>query len=182
MSTTYDALTRMAEAVPLGAAGLLFLPHLMGERGPVADPLARGALVGLTLCHGRAHVARAVIEGTVYQIRRLIEARARGAPPPGVVACGGAARSAFWMQMLADVTRLPLRVPEVVEAAALGAAILGGAAAGLLSVDEAQPRMVHSGAAYRPDPQRGAQYDAAYDRYCRLDDLLAPWFREEIEI
>jgi xylulokinase len=151
----------------------------MGERGPVADPLARGALVGLTLRHGRGHLARAVIEGTAYQLRRLIEARTDGAPPTTLVACGGAAHSPFWMQLLADVTRLPLRVPAVAEAAVLGAAILGGAAAGLITVEAAQQRMVRFGSSYAPDRERADQYEALYARYCRLDDLLAPWFHED---
>jgi xylulokinase len=176
--SSYDALVRLAEAVPPGAEGLFFLPHLMGERGPTADPLARGALVGLTLRHGRGHLVRAVIEGTAFQLRRLIDARASGAPPAGAVACGGAARSSLWMRVLADVTHLPLRVPAVVEAAALGAAILGGAAAGVLTVEEAQRRMVHPGPTFAPDSERSFQYEALYTHYCRLDDLLAPWFRE----
>jgi xylulokinase len=177
----YDTLTREAEAVPLGAEGLLFLPHLMGERGPVADPLARGALVGLTLSHTRGHVVRAVIEGTAYHLRHLIETRSEGRWPVAGVACGGAARSALWMQVLADVLALPLRVPAVVETAALGAAVLGGAAAGIHTVEEAQQRMVHPGPRYAPDAGRVQAYATLYRRYRRLDDLLAPWFRESIE-
>lgn len=177
----YDALTREAGAVPPGAEGLLFLPHLMGERGPVADPLARGALVGLTLSHTRGHVVRAVIEGTAYHLRHLIEVRSEGRWPVAGVACGGAARSALWMQVLADVLALPLRVPAVVETAALGAAILGGAAAGIQAVEEARRRMVHPGPQYTPDAGRVQAYAALYRRYRRLDDLLVPWFRECVE-
>ena len=75
VSASYDALVEAAAGVPPGAEGLFFLPHLMGERGPRPDPLARGALVGLTLLHGRGHVVRAVLEGTAFQIRRLLEER-----------------------------------------------------------------------------------------------------------
>ncbi|MGH2371005.1 MAG: xylulokinase, partial [Chloroflexota bacterium] len=200
VSASYEALTREAGEVPAGAEGLLFLPHLAGERGPQADPLARGALVGLTLRHGRGHVVRAVLEGTVFQIRRLLEARAGGAagrgttgessaaqggaaqggamPTAGLV-CGGAARSALWMQVLADVTTLPLRAPAVVEAGTLGASILGGVAAGLFSLEAAQARMVRPARTFVPDAPAAAQYEQLYARYCRLDDLLAPWFREE---
>jgi xylulokinase len=185
VSASYERLTAQAEAVPPGAEGLFFLPHLMGERGPASEPRARGALMGLTLRHGRGHVTRAVIEGTAFQLRRVIEARVaegRASRPVGGIACGGAARSALWLRMVADVTRLPLRVPGVVEAGALGAAILGGVAAGVLpSPEDGQGRMAKGGAAYAPDGGRAAQYDAVYARYCRLDDLLAPWFRESDE-
>jgi xylulokinase len=183
VSSSYETVTALAEQIPLGAEGLFFLPHLMGERGPVADPLARGALAGLTLRHGRGHVTRAVIEGTAYQLRKLIEARVAergGVALTGAIACGGAARSALWLQTIADVTRVPLRVPGVIEAAALGAAILGGVVGGVLpSIEAAQQCLVKAGAAYAPDDELARQYDALYARYCRLDDLLAPWFREE---
>lgn len=175
---SYDALTREAAAVPPGAEGLLFLPHLMGERGPRADPLARGALVGLTLRHGRPQVVRAVLEGTAFHLRCLMEDRLAGRQPTAAVVCGGAARSALWMQVLADVSNVPVRTPEVVEAGALGAAMLGGAAAGLLTVEEAPARMVRVANRYAPDPATAARYDALYARYAKLDDLLAPWFRE----
>src|SRR5262245_17567227 len=55
---SYDTLTQQAGAVSPGAEGLFFLPHLMGERGPQTDPLARGALIGLTLRHGRPQIVR----------------------------------------------------------------------------------------------------------------------------
>ena len=179
-AATYASLTHRAAGAPPGAEGLFFLPHLMGERGPVPDPLARGALAGLTLRHGQGHIARAVLEGTAFHLRRLIEGRFGDSPPAGAIACGGAARSALWMQILADVTRLPLRVPAVVEAAALGAAILGGVAAGALDEGDeagAGERMVRSGTSYAPHPEGAERYEALYERYRSLDDLLAPWFR-----
>jgi sugar (pentulose or hexulose) kinase len=81
------------------------------------------------------------------------------------------------MQLLADVTQLPLRVPKVVEAGVLGAAIFGGVAAGVVAPDTASSQMVHIGRTYTPNVALAARYDALYTRYCQLDDLLAPWFR-----
>jgi xylulokinase len=179
ISASYDAMTDLAESAPPGAEGLFFLPHLMGERGPSQNPQARGALVGLTLRHGRAHIVRSVLEGTAFQLRRIVEARSGGQPPTIGVACGGATRSALWMHMLADVTGLTMRVPEAVEVGALGAAMLGGEAAGLLTVASAPARMVRFSRTYTPDPAAAARYDRRYIRFCRLDDLLTPWFLEE---
>lgn len=181
VSASYDHLTHQAMLVPPGAEGLFFLPHLMGERGPKPDPLARGALVGLTLRHGREHVVRATLEGTAFHLRRLIEARAAehwpGAAPCAGVACGGAAHSPFWMQILADTTGLALRVPAVVEAGVLGAAMFGSIAAGLHTPASASQQMVHIGRIYQPDAANADCCNALYNRYCQLDDLLAPWFR-----
>ncbi len=182
VSASYDVLTRQAGDVPPGAEGLFFLPHLMGERGPQADPLARGALVGLTLRHGRPQLVRAILEGTAFHLRRLLEARAGSQWPDGGPAagatCGGAARSPFWMQLLADITHLELRVPMVCEAGVLGAAIFGGVAAGVVSLESAASQMVRIGRTYIPSAALAPRYDALYTRYCQLDDLLAPWFRQ----
>lgn len=178
---SYDALTRLARDVPPGAEGLFFLPHLMGERGPSDDPQARGALVGLTLRHNRPQTVRAVLEGTAFHLRRLLDVRTTalwldGLPATGV-ACGGAAHSPVWMQVLADITQMRLRVPLVVEGGVLGAAMLGGAAAGVLSLATAATRLVHAGTIYIPNAALAPVYGRLYSRYCELDDLLAPWFR-----
>jgi sugar (pentulose or hexulose) kinase len=159
----------------------------MGERGPRPAPAACGALVGLTLRHGRPHVTRAVLEGTAFQIRRIIEAHrraGRGGPVPaagvtGGIACGGAARSDVWMQILADVTGLTPRVPAAAECAALGAAMLGGAAAGAFTLAEAVARMTRYRRDYEPELGAAARYDGIYGRYCELDDLLLPWYDGE---
>jgi len=175
-------LTQQAADVPAGAEGLFFLPHLMGERGPQADPLARGALIGLTLRHSRPQMVRAILEGTVFHLRRLLEAQASAhwsaIKATAGVACGGAARSQLWMQLLADSTGMAVRVPAVVEAGVLGAAILGGVAAGILTRDTASSQMAHVGPTYTPNPVLAPRYNALYARYCQLDDMLAPWFRE----
>lgn len=179
----YRRLDHMADEIPLGAEGLFFLPHLMGERGPHPDPLARGALIGLTLRHGRSHLVRSILEGTAFQLRRVIEARLLANPDfgrelSGGVVCGGGARSALWVQILSDVTGLTLRIPAVFEAAALGAAMLGATAAGLGSLDEASARMIHYYSPRQPCRESSARYDGLFKRYCQLDDLLTPFFHE----
>ena len=65
----FDDLLKEAESIPAGSEGLLFLPYLSGERTPYPDPLARGAWVGLTLRHKRAHLTRAVLEGVAFSLK-----------------------------------------------------------------------------------------------------------------
>ncbi len=69
----YEVLNREAADVRPGSDGLYFLPYLSGERTPHADPLARGSFVGLTLTHGRGHLARAIMEGVTYAMRDSLE-------------------------------------------------------------------------------------------------------------
>src|SRR4029077_11351240 len=66
---SYDQITAEAAKVPAGSGGLLWTPYLMGERTPHLDPNARGALVGLTASHTRAHIIRAILEGVAFSLR-----------------------------------------------------------------------------------------------------------------
>ena len=66
-----ETLLGEAAATPPGADGLVFLPYLAGERSPIWDPEARGVLAGLTLGHGRGHIARAIVEASALAIRHV---------------------------------------------------------------------------------------------------------------
>jgi xylulokinase len=128
----YERLTAEAATVPPGAEGLLFLPYLSGERTPHLDPAARGAFVGLTARHSRAHLTRAVLEGVVFSLHdgfALI--RELGVPIREVRATGGGARSPLWRQILADTLALPVRRVVAEEGPAYGAVLLAGVASGV---------------------------------------------------
>ncbi|MFH1086266.1 MAG: FGGY family carbohydrate kinase [Chloroflexota bacterium] len=165
-----------AAGVPPGANGLIFLPHLMGERGPHADPRAKGALFGLTLAHGPAEIVRAVLEGCALQLRATFDAV--GWQREGdLVTVGGGAKSALWLQIIADATGAELLVPPVLEAGALGAAIQASVGVGLFpDVRAASDHLVRAGAPVRPDPARAALYDQVYAIYRELEERVAPLY------
>jgi xylulokinase len=127
----YDQLIDEAAAWPAGTEGLVFLPYLVGERTPHADPDARGAFVGLSVRHDRGALVRAVLEGVAFGLRDSLDliAELGGKPALGRVS-GGGARSELWLQIVASVLELPLERVAVDEGAAFGAAILGGVASG----------------------------------------------------
>jgi xylulokinase len=128
----YDQLMDEAAAWPAGTEGLLFLPYLVGERTPHADPDARGAFAGLSVRHDRGALVRAVLEGVAFSLRDSLDliAELGGRPELGRVS-GGGARSILWLQIVASVLELPLERVAVDEGAAFGAALLGGVAAGI---------------------------------------------------
>jgi len=172
----YSALIAQVEQVEPGAEGLIFLPHLMGERA-TNDPQAKGVFLGLTLAHGRAHLLRALLEGTALVLRQLLD-RSGYEPPQELLALGGGAKSSLWCQIIADVMDIPLSIPEVVETTSLGAAILAGVGVGLFpDVVEAAERMVRIESRCEPRAEWRACYDAIYALYCELDDVLIPYFR-----
>jgi xylulokinase len=121
----YELLTQSAEQVAVGCEGLVFLPYLSGERTPHPDPHARGAFVGLTLRHSKAHLTRAVLEGVSYGLKDSLSLMQElGIRPDKVILSGGGARSSLWKQMLADIFESPCSLVNAREGAAYGAALL----------------------------------------------------------
>jgi len=130
----YVYLTQLAEEVPAGSGGLLFLPLLAGERAPYWNANARGVFFGLSLFHEKKHMIRSVLEGVIYRIHSVAEALEElSGPIEEIRASGGFARSTFWRQIMADVLSTPVTVPDAIEASGLGAAQLG-----LLAMGEIQ--------------------------------------------
>jgi glycerol kinase len=118
--------------------GVYFVPALTGLGSPHWDPYARGTVVGLTRGATRAHLARAALEAMAYQAVDAIDAmRGAGAEPLEELRADGAATVNQWlMQFQADVLGVPVVVPEVAETTAMGAALLAGVGADLLTLDQ----------------------------------------------
>ena len=164
---SYVRLTDEAAAVPAGCQGLLFAPYLMGERTPHLDPDARGALVGLTATHTRAHVIRAILEGVAFSLRDTLtlfdEMKVR---VNRIRLGGGGARSPLWRQIQADVYGHEVEIVEAEEGAAYGAAILAGVGAGAWrSVDEACAAVVRVAKTVKPDTGAVKTMNDAYARF-----------------
>jgi xylulokinase len=179
--TPHDALTQEAAASPPGAHGVVFLPHMMGERAPIWDPHARGVFFGLSLSTTRGDMIRAVMEGAAYAMRHLLELieDSSGVRVQRVVTVGGASRNALWRQIKADVWNVELVTSPVSEATALGAAITAAVGVGLYGdYAEAVSQMVPPAAeSIRPDPAQHARYEHPYRVYRRLYPALAESMR-----
>ncbi|MGA9162398.1 MAG: FGGY family carbohydrate kinase [Actinomycetota bacterium] len=179
LGDAYDLLSREAERVPPGAEGLVFLPCMQGAMAPEWNGAARGVFYGLTLAHSRAHMTRAILEGSAFALRDILEAMvAAGLEVNRLTIVGGGAKGPLWRQIKADVTGLPVRVPTSVETTATGAAIVASVASGLHgNVADA----VRTFVSYRPEhhePDHGARhsYDEAYRRYRAVYAALRPVF------
>jgi ribulokinase len=169
-------LNEEAAALPPGAEGLLALDHFQGNRTPHTDPLARGAIVGLSLHHGMAHIFRAVMEGIGFGTRAIVDGmRAAGFEANEIVAGGGATNSPLWLQIHADTADLPVVVPDVNEAPALGSAILAAVGAGrFATIEEGIAAMVRPGRRIEPIAANVARYQEIYARYAALYAALKP--------
>ena len=174
--TLFDAL---AASVPPGAGGLVLQPHWSpGVRHPAAD--ARGSVIGFGPEHGRAHLARAILEGQAHALREgaaLLE-RATRRKVDRLVFVGAASRSDLAMQIVADVIGRPAMRLHTAEAAALGAALCAAVGAGLhADFATAAAAMVRPGLRFEPRAEASALYAQLHRRVYRpLTGRLAPLF------
>ncbi len=174
----YDLITAEAATVPPGAEGLLFLPYLSGERTPHKDPYARGAFIGLSPRHTKAHMARAVLEGVSFGMRDSVEIlRELDVPVWEVRISGGGGKSPFWRQLMADVCNAPMVVTNVDEGPAFGAAILAAVGAGCYaSVEEACDATLRVVDATQPDGALLRKYEEWAYFYKKAYADLAEYF------
>jgi xylulokinase len=166
----------MKEAVqaPAGADGLLWAPYLMGERTPHLDPNARGALVGLTAQHTRAHVIRAILEGVAFSLRDTFTIfRELSVPVKSIRLGGGGARGSLWQQIQADIYGTPVDLVAAEEGAAYGAALLAGVGAGAWrSVEAACETAVHVAKRVEPITKNVELMNRRYEEYQKLYPTL----------
>jgi glycerol kinase len=155
----------LAESIQ-GNDGVYFVPALTGLGAPHWDPYARGTIVGLTRGTTKAHLARATLEAICYQTRDVVDAMSRdaGVPLTELRADGGAVSNSFLMQFQADSLGVPVRIPQVTETTALGAAYLAGLAVGFW--DSREQIQAHW--------QQAAEYVPTMDAIQR-DKLYARW-------
>jgi xylulokinase len=168
------ALNREAARVPPGALGLTFLPYLQGERTPHRDADARGAFVGLSLAHGRAHLARAVAEGICFGLRDSLEIL-RGLTPEldRVLVTGGGAKSPHIRRLQADIYGVPVVRVNREEGPAYGAALLAAVGAGAFAdVASACAATIKRRQPEVPDPARHEAYAQPYARFRALYPAL----------
>lgn len=176
----YKLLDGMAEKVPPGSDGLIFMPHMMvGERAPYWDEHLRGGLLGITVYHTRAHIFRAILEGVAYAMRFSLEAAwETGIKINRATLVDGGARSPLWRQIIADVTGLRMSYIPGAQGAPLGDAILAGLGTkAILShsvIDEWMPEKIEMS----PDPKREEVYSHYYNLYRAALEASKPIFKE----
>ncbi len=160
-----------AKDVPPGANGVLFLPFLTGERAPFVAPDAAGSFHGMRINTTKADLARAVMEGTGYSLRHCLDAS--GAPAPErVVLTGGGARNALWCQIVADILGVTIIANASEDHGLWGAALLGGAAAGLS--DPLNGARDEDFETYQPDVAAYAVYSAQFPIYLTAIEASQP--------
>ena len=172
-----------ASKAPCGSEGVLVIPFFNGERTPNL-PNGRASITGLTSANtNRANIARASLESAVFAMRGGLEAfRKLGFQPKEIRLIGGGSKSPIWRQIAADIMNLPIRVPLLDEAAALGGAVqalwclknqsgkcdIAQLCAEHIKLDESKST--------NPIAENVAAYNKAYAEYDKIVKTLTPLY------
>lgn len=163
----YEVILEKAAKIKPGAEGLLMLPFFSGERFPIRDSKARGVLFGLTLQHGKAHIARAILESVVFTLRWIMESiQEHNTKIDEVRVGGGGARSSVWRKIQADILGKPIVYTKVEESSALGAVMLAAISLGIYDdLEESSKNMVHTVGRQEPDLKIHHKYRNNFEMY-----------------
>ncbi len=176
-------LSKKASLLKPGGSGLLALDWMNGNRSVLMNAHLTGSIFGLMLDSKPEEVYRALIEGTAFGTRVILETHQKaGIPVEELVVCGGLVKDPLILQTYADVTGLPFKVAASNQAVALGAAMFGAVAAGpdyggFATFEEAILSMTKPPLkTYRPDTRTKAVYDKLYSIYLQCHDLFGRKF------
>jgi len=164
---SYEQLLALAATVPPGSDDLLFIPYILGERAPVWNSRARGIFFGLDIRHTKAHLVRAAMEGVLYSLYSIGRILAVNKDIGELHATGGFARSACWLQMLADIFNGRVLAFGEEESSAMGAVVMGMEATGQEPAFRKQVLAV-----YEPDPATHKLYREMFGKFERIYELV----------
>jgi xylulokinase len=173
-----DDFTRAAATAPAGCEGLIFIPALSGAMAPRWIAEARGSFLGLSLRHGPAHLARAVLEGTAFAMRDVVDRLdALSVRTDRLRLMGGGAQSALWCQVRADISGRPAEALTESDASAMGAAVLAAVAAGRMpDIETASGALRLDLIGYEPSVRDKPVYEDAYAAYRSAFDAMEPYW------
>ena len=165
----YAYFNEQVAASPLGATGLIFLPP-RGRRNDGAD----GGIVRLSLSHTPGDMGRALMEGVVCDLRiHIDEMREAGVEIDTLIMTGGATHNPVWPSIVADIINVPVRIPEIIQAGARGAAILATVGASIYSDwPSALGTFAVPSREILPVKEHHEEYKALYDRYQYFDEVV----------
>jgi L-ribulokinase len=165
-------LSKQAALLPLDENAELSVDWLNGRRTPDANQLLKSAITGLSLGSDAPRIFRALAESTCFGAKAIVERfKTEGVPVKGLIGIGGVAKkSAYIMQMMADVLQMPIRIHQFEHTCALGAAMFAATTAGIYpKVEDAMAAMGGGfDTTYTPDAKRSALYEERYKKYLEL--------------
>ncbi|MBD3350592.1 MAG: xylulokinase [Candidatus Lokiarchaeota archaeon] len=171
----YVVMDKLAENSPVGANGLIIVPHLVGAGAPHWNPNARGVIFGLALGHKRQDIIRGVLEGVSFEVRKNLEVFDElNTKVKEMRITGGGSRSNIWNQIMADILNIKCSRAQNEESTAVGAAILASYGVGdYKSIENAAENLSNITKSWIPNPDNIQKYNKIYDLSKEIYDLLS---------
>ncbi len=174
----HNTIQDLIDELPEEVDDVIFLPYLMGERTPYADPNAKGVFFGMSMTTDRASMTKAVLEGVAFGLKDSLDLmNDMNLPINEVRVLGGGSRSKEWKQIIADVFGHTVYDINTNQGGALGAAILAAVGAGKYeSVLEATDKIISTTNEYKPDAEKRTLYIKKHHKYKMLYRQLKDLF------
>lgn len=164
----------VAQSAPAGSRNLIFLPYLGGERAPIWDANARGSFVGLTRMHQKTEMARAVIEGIIFNLYDAAFSLIKNTKKPVAInATGGFLKSDFVRQLCADIFNMPIVTMKEQQSGTLAAMFLARQALGINQDLSEIEQFAQEDKVYFPNPKEAVIYQNMFPLYCEIKNALA---------
>lgn len=168
------------DAIPAGSNRLLVAPWFFGGRPPLSSNLARGTFLNLNSSHTPMHMMKALFEGYCYIMRQNLERiakRAEATDIKAVTVCGGGSMNRHWMQAMADILHLEIRVPEdTTSIGSIGVAYCALVGLGVVENFDSIGKNMKFARVYTPNSNHFAEYELLYQQFTKLYDQLAHTF------
>ncbi len=151
--------------------GLYFYPFT----GKSADKtrFKKASFVGMDMSHDSFHLARAIMEGVVFQILWIMEGFKAKPSSDGIILSGGATKSPIWSKLVADISGLPVRIPEVADLACVGAAIMAGVGCGVFENElSGYKKLAVNETVLKPDLEKTKVYSEIFSDYKKKAGLI----------
>jgi sugar (pentulose or hexulose) kinase len=179
-SSPYEEMEGYARQQSVCPGGLLFLPHLLGERTPIWDPDCRGVFFGLNRSHKKGHIVRAVFEGAGFSVRHIADVLHEfQVPIHTVTVAGGLSRLDIVNQIKSDILGVPVQKYENFETTAIGAALIALVGENIYSsVNEAFKQFCTIQKVYEPDLEKHEIYEEYFRLYLSVYQSLHPVYKE----
>ncbi len=175
----FNQLVKQAMQIEAGAEGLIFLPYISGERSPMWDEDARGALIGLASFHTQAYIIKAVIEGICFALFDVLKAvEETSGLIENIYLSGGITRTKSWVQLMANITGKKIIINNTADASALGAAFVGMKAVGLIKDIKDAALYLNKTTSIEPDIKQHNIYKKYFKIYRSLYATMKNTFNE----
>jgi len=168
-----DSYDLLIEQIPNDPTDLMVLPYFTPSGTPYFDTVTKGTIMGLSLNTSRHEILKSLLEGVLLEMKLNLNLLAEsGMEINKLIATGGGARNAKWLQLKADVLNMPIIKKDIDEAGCLGAAMLAFSADTGMSIEHnSDEKTIY------PDPEKSKIYEKKFEYYKKMYSIMKEFYK-----